>query len=337
MKQRKRIRIIILLLIICLVIVSLLSVCIGNYSISVPDLITYFVQRVKGLSYNKGLETVLINIRLVRIVAAILIGAALSVSGNVYQTVFSNKIASPDLLGVSSSAACGAGVAIVCGLSSNLIFFASFAFSIMSILFTGIMAKLLNRRDGLLLSGIIVGGLAKSFLGLLKYFFADSETGSLQSIVYWELGSMSKISWKQIFTVAPAIALVMIFMFLMRNRISCLAFGESASLLGIHVSIERIIAIVLASLLVSLSTAICGIVSWVCLVIPLASSELSKSGSFSDNIGITALLGSVFLLVCDTVARAATTSEIPISIMTGAAGLIIFCVSVFKKKEKHII
>ncbi len=317
---------------VCLILLALGSLCIGNYSVSPFELFTYLTQKATGLPYNRGLESVIVNIRLVRIVSAIVIGAALSLSGAVYQTVFSNNMVSPDLLGVSSAAACGAAVAIVCGLPSEMNFVTSFAFSVAAIVLSGLVSKLLNRRENLLMAGIIIAGFAKSGLGLLKYF-ADSENGELESIVYWELGSLAKVSWEQVSIVAPMIIGIFAVLFLMRRRLSCLAFGESACLLGIHVSLERMVAIALSSLLVSLSTAICGIISWVSLIIPIASTEMTKSGSISDNLTITALLGSIFLLVSDTIARAATTSEIPISIMTGSAGLIVFCIAVFSKKR----
>lgn len=333
MGQAKKKKVIIIILVICLVLLMLLSLCTGNYHVSFIQLFEYVLQKMKGNSYDRGLESVLINIRLVRIIAAIVIGAALAVSGAVYQTVFSNKMVSPDLLGVSSSAACGAAMAIVCNWPSEAIFLTSFVFSVTAIFLTGLVSKLLNQRESLLMAGIIIAGFAKSGLGLLKYF-ADSENGEMESIVYWELGSLAKVSWKQILIIAPLIVGIIAAIFLMRKRLSCLAFGEIANLLGIYVSIERIAAVVLASLLVSLSTAVCGIVSWVSLIIPIASSELTRSGSLSDNLAITALLGAAFLLLSDDIARAATTSEIPVSIMTGAAGLIVFCIAVFSKRER---
>lgn len=336
MKIAGKRKVIVLVLTLCLIILVIGSLCIGNYSITLSELVEYFSQKVCGLSYDRGLESVIVNIRLVRIVASIIIGAALAVSGSVYQTVFSNNMVSPDLLGVSSSAACGAAVAIVCGWPSEVSFLTSFGFSIAAILLTGLVSKLLNRRDSLLMAGIIIAGFAKSGLGLLKYF-ADSENGELESIIYWELGSLAKISWKQLALIGPLIIGIIAVIYLMRYRLSCLVFRESASLLGIHVSAERLIAIALASLLVSLSTAVSGIVSWVSLIIPIASAELTRSGSLSDNIPIAALLGSTFLLLSDDIARASTSSEIPVSIMTGAAGLIVFCIAVFTKREKHKI
>lgn len=319
-----------------LVILVTCSLCIGNYKISFASLVELLHNKMVGSSYDTVIESILLNIRLVRIIAAITVGAALATSGLVYQTVFSNNMVSPDLLGVSSSAACGAAIAILLGLPKQMNFIFSFAFSIVAIVLTGVVSKLLHRKDGLLLAGIIIAGFAKSGLGLLKYI-ADSENGELESIVYWEMGSMAKVSWKELGIVQPLIIIIIIVIYFSRRRISCLVFGESASLLGVCVSIEKICAIAGASLLVSLSTSMCGVISWVSLIIPIASAQLTRSGSITDNIGVTALLGGIFLLISDDICRTATASEIPISIMTGAAGLIVFCVSVFSKKgrKKH--
>lgn len=336
MVASKKRSIILSILLFLLVGLFFLSLCIGNYKITLDALFTYFQQKLHGATYDQGLEAVLVNIRLARIVAAICVGAALSVSGLVYQTVFFNNMVSPDLLGVSSAAACGAAVAIVCGLPANASFLVSFVFSVLAVALSGGISKFLKRKDSLLLSGIIVAGFAKSALGLIKYL-ADSENGELESIVYWELGSLAKVSWEQLAIVFPAIVLILSVLFLLKRRISCLVFGQGAQLLGIHFHLERVLVIALASFLVSLSTAMCGVISWVSLIIPLAAAELTGSGSIHDNMVITGLLGSVFLLMADNIARAATTSEIPISIMTGAAGLIVFCVAVFSRRKKHTL
>lgn len=329
----KRKNIVFVSLIILIILVAAISLCVGNFKITLTDLFEYVSAKFSGEEYNTGVEAVLLNIRLVRVIAALVCGAALAVSGAVYQTVFSNNMVSPDLLGVSSSAACGASVAIVLGLSSRMNFVTAFLFSIGAFLLTGIMSKFLKRRESLLLSGIIVAGFARSGLGLLKYL-ADSENGELESIVYWELGSLAKVSWDDLYVIVPFIVLIIAVLYVMRWRIGALVFGEQANLLGIKVKTEKMIAVVLASLLVALTTAVCGVISWVSLIIPLAASEITKSGSIVDNLSISAMLGALFLLISDDVARAATTSEIPLSIMTGAAGLIIFCVCIISGKAE---
>lgn len=330
----KRRRLLCTWLTVALLLLGIYSLFVGNFRISLCEFFEYCRLKWSGLAYNRSIEAVLMNIRLVRIVAAMIIGAALAVSGVVYQTVFSNNMVSPDLLGVSSSAACGAAIAIILGMPKEVSFLSSFLFSVGAIVLTGLLSKLLRRKDSLLLAGIIVSGFARSGLGLLKYL-ADSENGELESIVYWELGSLAKVSWEDIFAVVPFILVIISLLFLTRRRIGCLILGENARLLGIHTAIEKVVAISLASLLVSLVTAMCGVISWVSLIIPIATTELTRSGSISDNLSVTALLGAVFLLLSDNIARAATTSEVPISIMTGAAGLIIFCVAVFSKTGRN--
>lgn len=333
--MRNRVITLSVVLIIILLILSIASLFIGNYKIGFSELTEYIGNKINGNEYDRGIESVIVHIRLVRIVAAVLVGAALAVAGTVYQAVFSNNMVSPDLLGVSSSAAFGAALAIILGLSSHMNFVFSFLFSVVSIFLTVLFSKALHGKGNLLLSGIIVSGFARSGLGLMKYI-ADSETGELDSIVYWELGSIAKVTWKQLAFAAPAIAFVMIILFLIRRRTECLIFGETAELFGIHFSFESILSISLASLLVSISTSLCGVISWVGLVIPLAAFELTRSGSIVDNMPIAALIGSVFLLGIDDIARAATTSEIPISILTGAVGIVVFIIAVISRRKRSV-
>ncbi len=334
MKTKHKRKAVLALLFLSVLILVFASLFIGNFKISFSEFFEFIKGKLSGTQYSANIEAVLVNIRFKRIIAALVVGAALSVSGLVYQTVFSNNMVSPDLLGVSSSAACGAAMAIVLGFSPNVSFFSSFVFSVLAVILTGFLSKLLKGKNNLLLAGIIVAGFAKSGLGLLKYV-ADSENGELESIVYWELGSLAKVTWEQMLIAIPITVLIIAVLFLMRRRISCLIFGQSSSLLGIYTSIERIIAIALASLLVSLCTAMCGVISWVSLIVPIAACELTRSGDIADNILVSSLLGAFFLLASDNVARAATTSEIPLSILTGTAGLIIFCVAVFSRREKR--
>lgn len=312
------------------------SLFIGNYRITFQDFSVYWENKLSGSTYDTALEAVLINIRLPRMLASVIIGAALSVAGLVYQNVFSNNMVSPDLLGVSSSAACGAAIAILLGLSKYMRFASSFVLSLLAIVLTMFLSKLLKRKDSLLLAGIITAGFARSALGLLKYL-ADAENGELESIVYWELGSLAKITWADLLIITPVIVVLLVVLYLFRRRICCLSLGRNAALLGINVSAERVLAIALSSLLVSLATALCGVISWVGLIIPIGAADITRKGDVVHNFAATALLGSIFLLVCDDVARAATTAEIPISIMTGAAGLIIFCASVFRARKGEAV
>ena len=310
------------------------AVFVGDYKVTISDFFGYVSAKITGSAYDGRMETVLINLRLPRIIAAIVFGAALSVAGLVYQNVFTNNMISPDLLGASSSAACGAALSIILGFSKGLGFFGAFVFSVFSIVATNLLSKLLNRKDSLLIAGIIVGGIARSCLGLLKYL-ADPENGQLESIVYWEMGSLSKVHWEELRSIAVITLLIIALLFLLRRRICCLTFGRFAELLGIKYTFERAFVIIAASLLVALTTSVCGVISWVGLIVPILSADLTKSGSFEDNIVTTGLVGSVFLLFSDTLIRLISSSEIPISIMTGAGGLIVFVISVFAERRDY--
>lgn len=325
-----------IILIVILVALALVSICIGHYQISFGEFFEYLSSKISGNEYDGTIETVLLNLRLPRVIAAIVFGAALAVAGLVYQNVFSNNMVSPDLLGVSSSAACGAAIAIIMGASKYMSFFCSFFFSIAAIIATTLLSNLLRRKERLLLAGIIVAGFARSGLGLLKYI-ADPENGQLESIVYWEMGSLSKVTWLDLSVIVPIVLVILVLLFCLRRRINCLALKKNAALLGINVPLERVLTIALSSLLVSLSTAVCGVISWIGLIIPIAAADLTKSGSIEDNFAVTGLVGAIFLLMTDGTARAVTSAEIPISIMTGATGLIIFVISIFVRKEKETI
>ena len=330
--KRKKVRNIEIILIIVLLLVFLCSLCAGNYG-DFGEIVRFLVNKAVGLPIDSKLETVLINIRIPRAVASVVIGAALAVSGLVYQNVFSNNMVSPDLLGVSSSAGCGAALSILLGLSQHLRFVYAFIFSIFSIVLTTALSKLLKRKEGLLMAGIVVAGFARSGLGLFK-FLSDSENGELDSIVNWELGSMGKADWKELGFVLPVLLIILFVLHLFRRRISCLSFGDNAALLGINVKAERVLAIVFSSLLVSLSTATCGVISWLGLIIPLAVSDMIGSNNIQENYITCGLLGSIFLMLSDTLARSLISSELPISIMTGGIGLVVFCICVAAKKEK---
>jgi len=156
MVSTARKKVVFVVLAILIVTAAAVSLFIGNYSITPGDLLEYFSDKISGGAYDKGIEAVIVNIRAVRIVAALVCGAALAVSGCVYQTVFSNNMVSPDLLGVSSSAACGASVAIVLGLSARMNFVVAFLFSLAAFVLTGLVSKILKRKESLLLAGIIV-------------------------------------------------------------------------------------------------------------------------------------------------------------------------------------
>ena len=278
------------------------------------------------------MESVLLNIRLLRALLAVAAGASLAIAGSVYQAVFHNRTVSPDLLGVSSAAACGAAAGIELG-AARFSFLAAFLASVAALCLTGLLSTFLrDRKGGLLVSGLVVGGFARSLLGLLK-FMANSESGELESIVRWELGSLSKATWQDLLIILPIVTVIILVILLFRNRIGLLELEELADLTGVHSSAERAVAVAAASLLVALVTSLCGVISWVALVIPMAAAQLRWGDGFAGSVAVSALLGGIFLLGADTAARSLTQSEIPISIMTGALGILLFAASLISGRR----
>lgn len=315
-----------------LLIFFLAALCTGSYSLTLGDIFKIIFMRLTGNPSESAGESVLLNIRLLRALLAVVSGASLAIAGSVYQTVFHNRTISPDLLGVSSAAACGAAAVIELG-AAEFSFLAAFLASVAALCLTGLFAALLrDQKGGLLISGLVVGGFARSLLGLLK-FLADSESGELESIVRWELGSLSKVSWRDYLIALPLLAAMILIILLFRRRIGILELEELADVTGVRSDTERAAAVAAASLLVALVTSLCGVISWVALVIPMTAARLRRGDGFAGSAAVSALLGSIFLLGADTAARSLTQSEIPISIMTGALGILLFAVSLISGRR----
>ena len=315
-----------------LLILFLASLCTGNYRLTLGEIFQIVLGRLTGNASGSAGESVLLNIRLLRAFLAVTAGASLAVAGSVYQAVFHNRTVSPDLLGISSAAACGAAAQIEFG-AAKFSFLAAFLASVAALCLTGLFSTLLrDKKTGLLISGLVVGGFARSLLGLLK-FLADSETGELESIVHWELGSLGKSTWREFLISLPLLAAIILAILLFRRRIGVLELEELADLTGVRSDVERAAAIIASSLLVALVTALCGVISWLALLVPMTASQLRRGDGFAGHITVSALLGSIFLLLADTAARALTQSEIPISIMTGALGLALFAASLISGRR----
>lgn len=315
-----------------LLLLFLAALCTGNYRLSPGEAVKIVFGRLTGNTSEKAGESVLLNIRLLRAFLAVAAGASLAVAGSVYQAVFHNRMVSPDLLGVSSAAACGAAAGIELG-AAKFSFLTAFLASVAALCLTGLFSTLLrDRKGGLLISGLVVGGFARSLLGLFKYL-ADAENGELESIIRWELGSLAKASWQDFFIALPLFIAIILVLLLFRRRIGILELEELADLTGVHFGIERAAAVAAASLLVALITSLCGVISWVALVVPMTAAQLRRGDGFAGSVAVSALLGSIFLLGADTAARALTQSEIPISIMTGALGILLFAVSLISGRR----
>lgn len=305
-----------------LLLAAVCAACVGKYPVTPLECLEILWRRLLGLStrFPDMTVNVVMELRIPRIFASVLVGAALSLSGAAYQGVFTNPLISPDFLGVSSGACIGAAIAILMSLGSAYIQLFAFLGGILAVsLAVAIPTALRNNSNIMLvLSGIIVGSAMSSVMGFIKYA-ADPET-QLAAITYWTMGSFNYISLADLLPTLPFIILPALGLNLLSWRIDLLSLGESeARSLGVNVRLTRGLVILCATLLTASSVCIAGTISWVGLVIPHLGRLLVGPGN-TRLMPISGLLGALFMLIVDTLTRSIGVAEMPISILTGLVG-----------------
>ena len=329
--KKKKYSLVFISLIVILLILIVLTLCVGKYEVSPLECLSILFNLDRHSS--EMTINVIWGLRLPRILGAIIVGAALSVSGSAYQGIYRNPLISPDFLGVSSGACIGAAIAILLSLPSYLVSIFAFVGGIIAVIITSLIPTLIKNRSNimLILSGIIVSSLMSSILGLLK-FIADPES-ELASIVYWTMGSFSYISLKEILPILLISIPSIIILILLSWWIDVVSIGESeAKSLGANTRLIKTIVIVCATLLTSGSVCLAGTIGWVGLIIPHFSRMLVGSSN-KKIIPISALLGAIFMLLVDTLTRTIGIIEMPVSIMTGIIGAPFFIWLLIKRKD----
>lgn len=314
---------------------AVVALCAGRYAV---DPLTSFKIIASHLvpvdrTWTTNEYNVIMNIRFPRMIAAILVGAALALSGASYQGVFQNPLVSPDILGVSYGACVGAALSILLYLNGWVTQVFAFVGGIVAVFVTVNIPRLMHRHTNvvMVLSGIIVGGFMSSILGLMKYV-ADPDT-QLADITYWQLGSIAKVSFTTLSYVAPVMIVSAAVLIGMRWRLNLLSLGErEARTLGVDLKRERGIIIVAATVLTASAVSLAGTIGWVGLIIPHVTRRIVGA----DNkrlIPCVALVAAAFMLVVDTIARTLTGFEIPLGILTGLVGAPVFGYVLVKQKD----
>jgi iron complex transport system permease protein len=269
-------------------------------------------------------ETVVWRIRGPRILAALLIGAGLSMAGACYQGLFRNPLVSPDLLGVSAGASLGAVLGIFFSLGAAAIQALAFVSGLLAVGLVLLVAGLFRRQDPILvliLSGVVIGTMMGAVVSLLKVL-ADPYN-QLPAMTFWLLGSLARSTTDEVLAAAPAILLGAIPLLLLRFRLNVLSLPEEEALaLGVPTRPLRLLAIFCATLMTSASVAVAGVIGWVGLLVPHLA-RLLTGPDFGRLLPVSALLGGAYLLLVDTAARSATL-EIPLGILTAILGTPVF-------------
>ena len=325
MKFQKQMRICMILFVV-LISTMIIALCAGRYTMNLNDISNAIFQ--KGL--NSQVDTVVWNIRLPRIIMSVLIGAGLSVSGVCLQAMFGNPLVSAHTLGVSYSAGFGAALGIL--IFNNFLYIQVLA-TLMGFLGMFITYRM-SRKNGqssilmLVLSGVIVGAVFEALTSLIK-FVADPEQ-KLPAITYWLMGSMAGTSWSDILKAVPFVVVSIAILWLLRWRLNVISLSEDEAIsMGINIRQTRIIIIITTTVIASVAVSFCGVIAFVGLAVPHLMRMLCGN---DHRVLLTAnfLGGGIFLLVIDTLARSATATEIPLSILTAVVGAPIFAILLHK-------
>jgi iron complex transport system permease protein len=269
-------------------------------------------------------HTVLFNVRLPRILAALLVGAALSTAGASFQGIFRNPLVSPYILGVGAGAGFGACLAILLWNSYLFIQLMAFAFGLLAMFLAISMGKASKGTGTLVfvLSGIIVSSIFTALTSLIKYV-ADPYD-ELPAIVFWLMGSLATVRYGDLLYILLPMFIGALVLFLLRWRINILALGdEEAKSLGMNVEKMRLIIIVCATLLTSAAVSISGVIGWVGLVVPHIS-RMIVGPNYSRLLPMSMVIGASFMLLVDDLSRTIVATEIPLGILTSLVGAPLF-------------
>ncbi|HEX7219374.1 MAG TPA: iron ABC transporter permease [Burkholderiales bacterium] len=295
----------------------LVAFAVGRYPVSVSELVSVLF----GQPVGANVETVVLQVRGPRVLAALVVGAALAAAGTAYQGMFRNPLVSPDILGVSTGAALGAVLAIF--LSKSILLTQAFAFA-GGLAAVGLVYGVGSRLRGhdpllaLVLTGVVIGTLLGSAIALMKYL-ADPYN-QLPAITFWLLGSLAAISPKDMAYAVPLVLAGLVPMLLLRWRVNLLALpDDEARALGVDTRRLRTVVVTCATLMTAAVVAISGIIGWVGLLIPHAA-RLLVGPDFGRLLPLAMLMGAAFMLAVDTLCRTIATIEVPPGVLTALIG-----------------
>ena len=356
-KNKKTIKIALILLGIILIFLIISSATFGAANISFIDALKILLNALKTLvekipfiklsslgqilaldAIDETQSFIVLNLRLPRIILSALIGASLAVTGVVLQGLFKNPMADPYVLGISSGASLGAAIAITLGLDyafKGLGAITVFAFigAIATIICVYNIARIGNKVPPitLILAGIAISFMLSSLVSLIMVF----NRTKIERIVFWTMGSMSTASWNQVLMLLPIVIITIAIIIAFSRDLNVISTGEeTAKSLGIEVERLKKIMIVICSILVAASVAVSGVIGFVGLIIP-HSVRLLTGSDHRITIPFSAVGGAAFMIICDTLARSVVPpTEIPVGAITSVVGAPYFIYLLSKNKKK---
>ena len=332
--QKKRKNALALIIIIILLLAAfIVSFGVGRYAMPPGEVIESFIRGIQNgvgeiSDWGAAEDTVVWLVRLPRILAAVLVGAALSASGATYQGLFRNPMVSPDILGASAGASVGACLMMLLNQNTAMIQVGAFIMGIAAVALSYFLSKAIGRGGNLVLilvlCGMTVNTLFQAIVSIIKYM-ADTES-QLPAMTYWLMGSIAKVGYKDLFAIGVIPIMVL------RWRLNILSFGEDeAKAMGVNVSTVRLISIICATLLTAAVVSIAGTIGWVGLMIPHLVRFLVGPNN-KTLVPMSLLTGGLFMLIIDNLCRSLLAYEIPLGVLTSLLGAPFFIFILYKRK-----
>ncbi|NTU43251.1 MAG: iron ABC transporter permease [Nitrospirales bacterium] len=318
-----------------LVIIVLLSLCLGKYPVGIADLLQFMGDRLLGMKAMDAdkaaiIGNLILDIRLPRVFAAALIGASLSVSGAAYQSLFINPLVSPGLLGVLAGASFGAVAGMVFSSSWIVVEISTVVFGFAAV---GVAAGIsrIYRSSSLImlvLGGIVSGAFFTSLVSIVKYL--SDPANQLPAIVFWLMGNLTMVDRHTMLVVSIPLVIGILGLTLYGRHLNVLSMGEEeAKALGVNVRLIRAGVIFFATLISSLTVMVAGMIGWVGLIIPHIARMIVGPDN-SRLLPASAFIGAAYLVMADDISRLVFSYEIPIGIITSIVGIPFFALVLHK-------
>jgi iron complex transport system permease protein len=311
-----------LLLVVVTLVLIVVSLGIGRYvvdPITVVQVLTGQVIRIP-VTWLPEQQAVILDVRLPRILAALLVGAALSSSGSAYQAMFRNPLVSPEILGVAAGSGFGASAAILTGLSTTPLQVLSFAGGLLAAVLAVTIGRVVGRGSLiiLVLGGIVVGAMFTALISATQYF-ANPET-TLPEITFWLFGSLARATMGGLVVPAVIVGICLAALYTVRWPLTVLAAGEDeARTLGVDRRLVWTVVIVASTLMTATVVSIAGIIGWVGLVVPHLA-RFMVGPAFNRLLPAATVLGGAYVLAVDDIARSVTSLDLPLGILTALIG-----------------
>ncbi len=297
-----------------------ISVFLGRYPISISDILTILASPFTGRDVNATHFSVILYVRLPRVLLGAMVGGCLAISGAAFQGLFRNPLVSSGMLGVSSGAGFGAALAIILFKNFFYVYPFSFGFGLLAVFLCFFIGRITASTQAitLVLGGVIVGSIFSALISFLKYVADPFD--ELPAIVFWLMGSLSRAEYSQILTAGIPMFLGSAGLVIIRWRLNVLAMGDKeAQSLGVKVNLNRVFIIICATLATAGAVCVSGVIGWVGLVVPHMGRMMIGNNN-RDLIPVTFSIGATFLVIVDDISRLISTSEMPLGILTALIG-----------------